>query len=271
MAGLDAGVEAVLAALRAAGYAVLPSLPPDAPLACQISAAMASEAEIVFVAGGDGTLRAAAERLRGSGKLLAPLPGGTMNRICARIGLPADPVEAARSYAGAVPAALDLGQAGSAVFLYQCVVGEPARLTRFREMQRGQGWRGWLALLRAGARQIARPGRARLLVLMHGARRRARIVVITVPHITREAPAFEVELARAVGLLARVRQLWRWARGRLREDAGVSAHKACRLAVWGGDPLLRVTLDGEMRLLAPPLRCRHAAAALPILMPAPRP
>ena len=40
-----------------------------------------AEADILIVLGGDGTIRAAAEKLLGKSTILAPLPGGTMNML----------------------------------------------------------------------------------------------------------------------------------------------------------------------------------------------
>ena len=43
--------------------------------------AAAAEADVVVVLGGDGTINAAAAKCGAAGKLLAPLPGGTMNML----------------------------------------------------------------------------------------------------------------------------------------------------------------------------------------------
>ena len=43
--------------------------------------AAAAEADVVVVLGGDGTIRSAAAKCGAAGKLLAPLPGGTMNML----------------------------------------------------------------------------------------------------------------------------------------------------------------------------------------------
>ena len=47
----------------------------------QTLADAAASADVIVILGGDGTIRSAAEKCGGSGKLIMPLPGGTMNML----------------------------------------------------------------------------------------------------------------------------------------------------------------------------------------------
>jgi diacylglycerol kinase family enzyme len=266
-AGMAAPRETIAAALRASGFAI-PAGPADDDLDAQWQAADSSGARIVFVAGGDGTLRTAAMRLMGTERVLAPLPGGTMNRVCARLGLPADPIAAAHAYRGGVEGKLTVGEVAGEVFLYEAVVGAPTRLMRFREMQRGAGARGWWPLLRALLRGLLRPADSSLRARVPGERRRrAHAVVVRVP--PPDGPAlFAIELARPRNALDRLRQGWRWIRGRLRDDPAVASADAAHGVVHAGQAMLRVSLDGETLLAPPPLRFRLRPAALDVLVPA---
>ena len=152
-------MERLTAALEGAGFALVLPPRPDHALDEQITAALSARPRVVFAIGGDGTLRAVADRIIGQDIILGVLPGGTMNRLAARLGLPGDPEAAARSMADAVPEPLATGTLNGHAFLYQSIIGRPSRLVRFREMQRGVGLRGWLPLLRAGLRAVARPPR----------------------------------------------------------------------------------------------------------------
>lgn len=253
------------AALREAGFHLTQEPDGAASLNEQWARAEASEARIIFVAGGDGTLRDAAARLRRTGRLLAPLPGGTLNRLCVRLGLPMDPLDAAAAYARAAPALLNAGTANGEMFLYQLIIGRTTRLMRFREMQRGGGAGGWWPLLQAVARALLRPSPRELWVRIGPqARQTGQAVVITLPEPDAE-PMLLLHIARHSGPLARLRQAWRWFRGKLGDDAEVAERQVTRVAVHARMDGARISLDGEMRLARTPVRVQLHLAALRIL------
>jgi len=255
------------AAIRDAGFTVVATAPEDASIDDQWNAVEASPAGVVFVAGGDGTLRDAARRLIGGPRLLAAIPGGTMNRFCRRLGLPPDPVAAVAAVSGGRPVRLNVGTVNREVFLYQSVVGHVTWLMRLRERTREAGMRGWIPLLRAAVREIVRPGGRTLLVrLGPGRRAQGRAVVVTTP--PPEGP-HHLSLHLVPGRTApvRLRQAWRWFRGRLGHDPDVVAREATRFVVAGRDRMVRLSIDGEPHLAATPLRFRLRHEALRALAP----
>jgi len=266
LSGLVAPRRTMEAALGEAGFDLI-AMPDQASLEEQWAEVAASTAEIVFVAGGDGTLRSGAERLLGTGRILAPLPGGTMNRVCTRLGLSGDPIGAARLYRPGPAAEMDVATANGHLFLYQSVVGVPTRLMRFREMQRGAGTRGWLPLIRALLRELLRPSSRGLTIrLSRGRRARGHAAVVTIPPSASTA-GLSLALARPQGPRGRLRQAWRWFRGRLAEDPDVATREAERFAVHGRASWVRLSLDGETRISTSPVRFRLHRGALRILCP----
>lgn len=257
------------ALLAEGGYVLVAPAQPDRPVDEQLDAALALQPEVVFVAAGDGTLCALAGRIAASGTVLAVLPGGTMNRLAARLGLPPDLEAAARALAGAAVDRLPMAEANGHPFLYQAVIGRTSRLVRFREMQRGAGMLGWLPLLRASLRlALRRPGRSLRLRCDDGPHR-ADVVVVTTP-LPGAEPLLRIEAVRRRGLLGGLRQAWCWIRGRLAAAPEVVSCERRRLAVQGRAARLRVTLDGELLLMASPLRLRLRPEGLPVLRPAGR-
>jgi diacylglycerol kinase (ATP) len=107
----------VLGALRAGGLrpsVLAAATREDAERAA--AAAVAGGAGAVVAVGGDGTVHAALQAVAGTGIPLAVVPAGTGNDLALALGVPRDPVEAARAAAGDLTAgvrqAVDAGRTG---------------------------------------------------------------------------------------------------------------------------------------------------------------
>lgn len=122
-------VTALRSALAAAGFATEP-LPTQAPGHATELARQSAEGgiDVVFAHGGDGTLREAAAGLLGAGVALAPIPGGTVNVVALALGLPRDPLRAARRFADAKAIDMDVGLCGEEIFLMQTSAGLDAHI-----------------------------------------------------------------------------------------------------------------------------------------------
>lgn len=132
--------------------------PTEGPRHCRALARDAVERglDAVFLLGGDGTLRIAATALLGTGTALGPLPGGTTNVVAGALGLPDDPVAAARILTTAGVRELDAGRAGEdGVFLMQVSGGLDAR-TMAAVDPRWKRRLGKLAIAWTGLREWAR-------------------------------------------------------------------------------------------------------------------
>jgi diacylglycerol kinase (ATP) len=108
----------VLEAFREVGFA--PELLPAASAAeaeAQAAAAVAAGTRAVVAVGGDGTQHAALQAVAGTSTPLAPVPAGTGNDLVLALGVPRDPVAAARAAAEDLKAGatrtVDLGRTGN--------------------------------------------------------------------------------------------------------------------------------------------------------------
>jgi diacylglycerol kinase (ATP) len=82
------------------------------------------EASTLFVAGGDGTVRAAAQALQGTDIPLAILPTGTVNVLARELGVPLlDPTAAVDLGLGGEERRIDLGVCNGEAFLLVCSGG----------------------------------------------------------------------------------------------------------------------------------------------------
>jgi diacylglycerol kinase family enzyme len=127
-------LEAALAALRAAGHRVAPH-PTDGPSTAGGIAAdlIARGADLILVAGGDGTINEALNGMAGAATPLGVLPAGTANMLGHELGLGRTMEAAAGQLAGFEPLRVSLGllrpdQAPARHFLMVAGVGLDARV-----------------------------------------------------------------------------------------------------------------------------------------------
>jgi diacylglycerol kinase family enzyme len=181
VAGAQGLVDTIRAALVAAGSPdpICYETTEDDPGGGQVKAAIAAGAEVVFVCGGDGTVRACVDELAGTDVALAVVPGGTGNLLVANLGLPSDVESVVAAALGGRRRRIDLGRLDGAHFAMMAGVGFDAAMMEStpEPLKRRIGW---LAYLIGGARRLFdRP--MRVLIRLDGAaplRRTARTVLV---------------------------------------------------------------------------------------------
>nr|WP_309686078.1 diacylglycerol kinase family lipid kinase [Armatimonas sp.] len=89
-----------------------------------MTTALIPEAELIFVAGGDGTVRAVAQALMNTEIPLAILPTGTVNVLARELGIYAlDPATTVDIGLGAHTRVIDVGVCNDSIFLLMCSGG----------------------------------------------------------------------------------------------------------------------------------------------------
>lgn len=128
--GLDARRAAVEAALTEAGWP-LPEwveTTEDDPGTGQARQAVEDGMQVVFVCGGDGTVRACIEGLAGTDVALAVLPAGTGNLLAVNLGVPDDPGAAVRMATEHGRRRIDVGDVDGRAFVVMAGMGFDAAL-----------------------------------------------------------------------------------------------------------------------------------------------
>ncbi|MGW5331296.1 diacylglycerol kinase family protein [Streptomyces bauhiniae] len=152
----------------------------------QAAQALDEGAALVVVCGGDGTVRAAADRLAGSGVPLAVVPFGTGNLLARNLGLPLTPAEALDAALGGAPRVIDLARIeGDGLpathFAVMSGVGLDAAMMKYaEEHDRAKALLGWPAYVLAAPKAMRGP-RMGLSVRLDGGqplRRTARMVLV---------------------------------------------------------------------------------------------
>lgn len=242
--------------------------------------ALAAGARVVVAAGGDGTVRACAGAMAGTGVPLAVLPRGTANLLARTLRLPAALSAALTVVFDGANRPVDLAETGSGTFaamagigLDAAVVAATPRLAKHRL--------GWLGYAAAGAAHMA--GRYhRFEVRLDGGPplvRRARAVVVgnvgLLPGGFAILPDARVDDGLLdVGILAAGDPVgWALVAGRVltasrRDDRHLQRHQA-RLVTIRSDTILPRQVDGE--ILAPDCSLTVTVRPKALLVRVPRP
>src|SRR3954471_22579599 len=110
-------LPAVEAELRAQGRPFRVERTTSMEHARELARTAAANQEIVAAMGGDGITGAVAGELRDGKGLLAVLPGGRGNDFARKLGIPHDPVEAAKLLQTGRERKIDLAEAGGKTYL----------------------------------------------------------------------------------------------------------------------------------------------------------
>jgi len=150
----EAKMRQALEALQRHGIAVAcPDWQPEN--LTRIIAAEAASVRAVIVAGGDGTLNAAAPGLIDTGLPLGILPTGTANDLARTLGIPRDLDAAARVIADGRTRRIDVGMANGSPFFNVASIGFGVDLTRALTRDSKRRW-GTLGYAMAALRTLRR-------------------------------------------------------------------------------------------------------------------
>ncbi len=211
-----------------------------------VRAAIEAGPDVIVVLGGDGTARLVAEACGPNGPLVAPLCGGTMNKLGRSL-------YGSRPWREAITEALLYGQArwmpGGEVegraFYCRAVLGPPAFLARTREAIRAHRLRHALR----GAVRTSREARlTRVWYDLDGATGRGLAIGLICPTMSRaladdegmlEAAVLDLPNAKAGVRLALSNLFGEW-----RDDPNVTVHPCVHGRAWARDGIPAM-LDGE--------------------------
>jgi diacylglycerol kinase family enzyme len=128
----------------------------DDPGGGQTAASVGAGADVVFAAGGDGTVRACAERLSGTATALAVLPFGTGNLLARNLDVPARIPDAVALVTSGRRRLLDVGVLDGRCFTVMAGMGLDAHMLHDAP-ERLKSRIGWPAYLVAAARHLCEP------------------------------------------------------------------------------------------------------------------
>ena len=258
----------------------------DIEHAMQTAAAQALAANgALVVAGGDGTVNAAAQAAHAAGCAMGVLPQGTFNYFSRTHGIPSDTEAAARLLLIASPQPVQVGLVNGRVFLVNASLGLYPQALEDREGYKRQfGRRRWVAMLSALATLTREHRQLVLSIELDGQTRTVRTPTLFVGNNRLQleqvgipqAPALDAGhvaaiMLRPAGTLALLWLMLRGAFGTLGDAERVISFQFQRMTVRPSLPFgrrgVKVAADGELMRLRSPIEFGVSPRPLWLLKP----
>ena len=247
----------------------------------EVRKALRSTLDAVVVGGGDGTLNAAAQCLVGATLPLGILPMGTLNHFARDVGLPLGLDDAVAVIAAGHVKRVDVGEVNGRYFLNNSSIGlYPAAVSEREELRHRHRGGKWVAMAQAALDVLRRYPLLTAEVTIDGKAMRLRTPFIFVgnnPYEMRlfslgrrkslEAGELSVYLSRDCGRAGLLRQALRGLSGRLEQDRDFRSYAARQLSIATGRRRIRVSADGEILWMTPPIRYAVHPGALQVIAP----
>jgi diacylglycerol kinase (ATP) len=238
-----------------------------------IERALRERFEVVFAAGGDGTVHEVAKRLIGTPLALAVIPTGSGNGFARHIGFPLDPRKTIAACRDASVVAIDTAEVNGEPFIGVMGIGFDAFVAhRFEE----EAQRGLLTYMRAGVRSLIgfKPEDYELTIDSETIRERAIVVAVAntaqygnnariAPHASVRDGLLDVVIIRRASPILIVRLF----AGTLDRSRAVFTRRSAEVTIQrhaAGD----AHLDGEPLTLPRELQVRVRPRSLNVLVPA---
>lgn len=237
---------------------------------------------VVVAAGGDGTVSRVAAGLVGTSAALGVLPLGTLNHFAKDLRIPVDVKQAVATIASGGQTSVDVGSVNDRLFVNGASLGIYPNIVETRDALRRQGYRKWSAFMRA-TWQVLRRHRGIFVTIRTGAAQESawRTPFLFVGNNEYEIDGIQLggrktlESGRLFAYLApRLRTRYlpvlfaRALVGRVKASRAFEIVSALEMSIdLPRRTRIKLAIDGELAILATPLRFRANHAALPVITP----
>ncbi len=245
--------------------------------------AAASDADVVVLGGGDGTLATGAAALLASHKPLGILPFGSLNHFAKDVGIPLDLDQAVGTIERGYVTEVDVGEVNGRIFLNNSSIGlYPSAVAHREELRHRHGGGKWPAMFNACVDVVRRFPLLDVTLQVDD-----RAVALTTPFIfvgnnryemslfslgTRtslQGGELSIYLTRGAGRMGLLRLFFGALLGRLEQDRDFHSFTLPGVEIRTRRRSLRVSLDGEVVWMASPIRYTIRPRALRVLAPMP--
>ena len=251
-------------------------------IAPAVAAAVKQGARLVVAGGGDGTVSAVAAGLVDTDIALGVLPMGTLNHFAKDLGIPLEQEAAIAVIAAGQVREVDVGQVNDRIFINNSGLGLYPDIVRDREQrQRRLGHGKWRALLAASIAAARRFPVLTVQIEVDGQTLTRRTPFVFIGNNVYSMEGFEIGarealdrgdlslyLTQRMGRFGLLRLAFRALLRRLDQARDFDMLTAREFVVKTRHRRLRVSTDGEVTAMEPPLNYRLRPGALRVLVPA---
>lgn len=244
--------------------------------------AVAEGATLVVAGGGDGTVNAVGAALVDTGVAFGVLPLGTLNHFARDAGIPPALDDAIATLAHGVRSRVDVGEVNGRIFLNNSSLGIYPDIVRDREKQQRRLGRGkWPAFAWAALTALRRYPFLSVRLCVNGEQHARRTPFVFIGNnayrmqgwnigerARLDGGALSLYVAQRPGRLALLRLAFHALFGQIEGRRDFDVLSAGAMEIETRHKRLRVALDGEVTVMATPLRYRIRAGALTVMRPA---
>lgn len=272
-------MRAIAGRLRNRGYSTAEVECPDSASG-PAAQALQDGCDVLVACGGDGTVNGVASAILGSEAALGILPMGTLNHFAKDLGIASLATAEQTLFEGGVRL-VDVGSVNGRVFVNNSGIGIYPVIVLERDAARKSGMPRWPAFVWACLKAVAKPPMIRLHLEADEARLRRFTPFLFVGNNVYRTEGLGVGRRARLdggvlgictaphhGRLGVVRLALRSIAGTIRQDRDFTVLEARRLTVRTPRRTVRVSLDGELWSLEPPLEYEILPRALKVLAPA---
>lgn len=244
-------------------------------------AACSSDAKIIVAGGGDGTISSVAALVSKTDKIFGVLPLGTLNNFSKDLGIPQDLSEAIAVIAAGNTTRIDLAELNGRVFINNSSIGLYPRIVRNRvQQQQRLGYGKWRAAFWATLRMFRLSPFLKIGMVVDG-----KFFIRKVPFLFVGNNRYEMDLynigrrpslsegklsiyfLHRGGRLGVLRMLFRTLTGRIKQWRDFEEVLTDSITIQTRRRYLNVAFDGEISMMATPLKYSIIPNALTVIVP----
>jgi len=242
--------------------------------------AVKSGARTIVAAGGDGTLSGVASVIAGSDVALGIIPAGTLNHFAKALSLPIDVEQAAAIIRAGQIRAVDVAEVNGRIFINNSSLGLYPLMVVLRRRQEKLGFNRRIAQLWAASVSLVRMPVLDVALTIDSSRMRRRTPLIFVGNNQYEFEGVNVgergsltegqlfvSIINSTSRLHFLRLVFLALAGKIKDRDEFAAFSTMEAIVESRRGLVRVSLDGEVVVMRPPLHYRMRPASLRVLTP----